>query len=385
MSEMKVQIEQIKSIDTEELSSFTILYAPLLKPLSSQYYLLMSGIYESHGKIKNHRFFCEALHCTPMELSAAREELEEMMLIKTFVNEETNSMIIQLLPIKRGYKFLNHEVLGRLYMMKMGTKAYLFAQQCFKDQELSLEGYKNISKPFDAQIMSQWAKGQEEDFQKNRLSAATKKGSFDLNGFLRKCSFLVFPKELRTKENLSVIEEMGNYYKVSIEDMILFVGKAIPHKDPKLNVNRFKEMIRNKYLPLQKENTDIYQMNPVAFLMNKQQGIMPSNADARLLENLSSQFKLKDEVINVLIEYILANNENRLNRSYVEKIAGVWVRNQIDSKEKALLEIEPKKERKQTKKKRTLPDWYMAEEEEFETASEDELLEVRRMIEEMKK
>ncbi|MGN1344339.1 MAG: hypothetical protein ACI4U3_07145, partial [Traorella sp.] len=298
MSEIKYQIEQKKSIDSEELASFAILYAPLLKPLSYQFYLLMSGILESHGRIKNHRFFCETLHCTPLELTQAREELEMFLLLKTFESDDKKSLILQLQPIKRGYKFLNHEVLGRYYLMKMGTKAYQFAQVCFKDPALSLDGYHSITKEFNPSIMSNYSLQEENEFQINRFRQENKSGSFDINKFLKKCSKLVFPSNQRNKENLTIIENMGNYYHVDIEDMIELVGKAIPNKTMVFNPEKFKELVRKKYLPLQKENEDPYQLNPVAFLQKLQKGVQPSNVDARLLEDLTNQFKLKNEVIN---------------------------------------------------------------------------------------
>lgn len=386
MSEIKYQIEQKKSIDSEELASFAILYAPLLKPLSYQFYLLMSGLLESHGRIKNNRFFCETLHCTPLELTQAREELETFMLLKTYESNDKKSLILQLQPIKRGFKFLNHEVLGRYYLMKMGTKAYQFAQICFKDPALSLDGYENISQTFNPQIMSDYSMNQENDFQTNRFRAEPKQGSFDINKFLKKCSKLVFPSDQRNKENLQVIEEMGNYYKVSIEDMVSFVGKAIPNKTMVFNPDKFKELVRKKYLPLQKENDDPYRINPVAFLQRLQNGVLPSQVDARLLEELTTHFKLKDEIINIMIEYILKTNDNRLDRNYVTKIASVWVRNNVDTKEKAFEAIKPQpKKVKPTKKtERTLPNWYVNDEEDFEQTTEEELNEIKKMLEELK-
>lgn len=386
MSEIKYQIEQIKSIDSEELASFSILYAPLLMPLSYQFYLLMSGILESHGRIKNARFFCETLHCTPLELSQAREELERFMLLRTYQSDDGKSLILQLLPIKRGFKFLNHEVLGRYYLMKMGSKAYQFAQLCFKDPTLSLEGYSNISKPFEAAKLDEWKVQEENEFQTYRIQNKADKGYFDMAKFLKKCSRLVFPNEQRNKKNLETIEEMGNYYRVSLEDMIELVGKATPSKTMEFSEIKFKELVRRKYLPLLPESDNEYEMKPVAFLKKKQNGVMPSSVDARLLEDLSNHFKLKDEVINIMIESILKNNENRLDRNYVEKIASVWLRNGVDSAEKAF-EACQKKPKKSIKEKtqRKLPDWYKNENEAYEEASAEEIAEFKKMLEELEK
>ena len=54
---------------------------------------------------------------------------------------------------------------------------------------------------------------------------------------------------------------------------------------------------------------------------------------------------MKPEVVNVLIEYVLETTNQRFTRNYVEKVAGVWVRLGIDTKEKALAQIEEEKQK----------------------------------------
>ena len=88
-----------------------------------------------------------------------------------------------------------------------------------------------------------------------------------------------------------------------------------------------------------------------------------------------------------MIEHILNQNDNRLDKNYVEKIAGTWVRNEIDSAEKAFEACRPKERKTVTKKKteRKLPQWYMQEEEDYEAASEEEIAEFKKMLEELEK
>ena len=56
----------------------------------------------------------------------------------------------------------------------------------------------------------------------------------------------------------------------------------------------------------------------------------------KLLEDLIVDFKLKPGVVNVLVDYVLKTNENKLNRSLVETIAGQWSRNKIETVEEAM-------------------------------------------------
>ena len=127
-------------------------------------------------------------------------------------------------------------------------------------------------------------------------------------------------------------------------------------------------------------------MNPVAFLQRKQNGVLPSNVDARLLEELTNQYKLKDDVINIMIEHILNTNQNRLDRNYVTKVASTWVRNQVDTQEKAFEACKPIEKKTKTIKQidRKLPDWYTnKDEEEFEEVSVEKMAEFEKMLEEL--
>ena len=83
--------------------------------------------------------------------------------------------------------------------------------------------------------------------------------------------------------------------------------------------------------------------------------------------NLIVDYKLKPGVVNVLIDYTLKTNNNKLNRNFVETIAGQWQRSKIETVDEAmsLAEKEHKKYNKSTTKvtkERVLnektPDWF---------------------------
>src|SRR5699024_7518689 len=95
--------------------------------------------------------------------------------------------------------------------------------------------------------------------------------------------------------------------------------------------------------------------------------------DLQLIEELMIDQKLSAGVVNVLISYALKVNNQKLNRSYLETIAGQWKRLNIETVEEAmkLTEKEYKKMKKlatsSTKsktvvKKNTkediLPEWF---------------------------
>src|SRR5574344_1199519 len=65
---------------------------------------------------------------------------------------------------------------------------------------------------------------------------------------------------------------------------------------------------------------------PYDFLRSKYKVGTPTARDLKLLEYLATDLSMPPAVINVLIDYILRINDNKLNKAYVETIAGQWTR-----------------------------------------------------------
>lgn len=68
--------------------------------------------------------------------------------------------------------------------------------------------------------------------------------------------------------------------------------------------------------------------NPYDFLASKQ-GARPTKKDLEIIEYLIIDQKLNPGVVNVLIDYVLKINNNKLVRSFVEQIAAQWKRSKI--------------------------------------------------------
>ena len=87
--------------------------------------------------------------------------------------------------------------------------------------------------------------------------------------------------------------------------------------------------------------------------------------DLRLIEDLMIDYSLKAGVVNVLIDYVLKTNNNKLSRNLVETVAGQWQRLKIETVEDAmsLAEKEHKKYNKVKDKKvsiqeEKIPEWF---------------------------
>ena len=252
----------------------------------------------------------------------------------------------------------------------------------------------------------------------NQLQIAS---GIDLNLLVESIPKNMVHEKCFTEDVLELIENLAYIYKI---DMDVLVGLVRDHLNERgmLDKTELRKACRNyyqfessgrlptvvyktqpEYLRNPKGDTSkrarlIYTFettSPYDFLASKCKSGEPSSRDMRLIEELMVDFKLNPGVTNVLIAYVLHINNKKLNKSYVETIAGQWQRLHIETVEDAvsLTEKEYKKRRKieekdvsvktyKPVKQETLPVWFDKEIEEFE-ATQDEEEEMSRLLSEM--
>ena len=89
--------------------------------------------------------------------------------------------------------------------------------------------------------------------------------------------------------------------------------------------------------------------SPYDFLQSKYKGVKPTSRDLKILEMLLIDLEFNPAVVNVLIDYVLKKNNNKLSTSYVETIAGQWRRAGIKTAREAM-EFAEKEHKKMVKK-----------------------------------
>jgi len=128
--------------------------------------------------------------------------------------------------------------------------------------------------------------------------------------------------------------------------------------------------------------------SPYEFLKAKYKGAKPTDRDMKILEMLLIDLKLNPAVVNVLIDYCLKTNNNKLVINYVETIAGQWKRSGIETASEAMeiAEKEHKKKYKKEEKTKTskiIPSWFNEKIESSENTNDN--LEFKNFIEEFRK
>lgn len=106
----------------------------------------------------------------------------------------------------------------------------------------------------------------------------------------------------------------------------------------------------------------------------------------KILESLLIDLKLNPAVVNVLIDYTLKTNNNKLVKGYIETIAGQWKRSGIETASEAMQIAEKEHKKKYKKdvkqKSKVVPTWFNEKIDETEKIDDEEF---NSFIEEFKK
>ena len=125
---------------------------------------------------------------------------------------------------------------------------------------------------------------------------------------------------------------------------------------------------------------------PYDFLKSKYKNNNPTPRDLKLLEYLALELNMPPAVINVLIDYVLRISDNKLNKAYVETIAGQWTRLGIKTAREAMNQAKKeykKKPKKEINKSVKLPTWFDNEQKDI-NVSEEEKKEIEALLKEFK-
>ncbi len=390
----------------------TMLYQPIIGSLSTNLYNtlclnldkneFMSDEFTHHSLMVNNKISLE-------DILVAREKLEGVGLLKTFIKEkeDSNSYVYELFSPLSASEFFSHPILNIVLYNNVGKKEYERLVLYFKIPRINLNGYDDITKSFNEVFSSVPSTS----FINNIVDIKDiSRGSINLNyNFDYSMLLSSFPKETINEKTFTkgveeLIKELSYIYNLDtleLKDLIinslndrLMIDKESLRKNARnyyqyQNSGKLPTLIYQNqpdYLrsPLGKDSKRakmIYTfetVSPYNFLKSKYNGSKPTSRDLKIIEDLMVDVGLKPGVVNVLIDYALRVNNNKLNKAFIETIAGQWKRLNIETAEAAMNQAS--KESKSKKIKETvykkkdviLPEWFDKENSKEEISKEEE-------------
>lgn len=335
-------------------------YYPMIKTDASILYCIMEANQKQKMTLE---ILLKLSMLTQTRFDQARKVLEQFSLLRTFFNAAEEVWYFLLQPIPKPVAFLSNETYARLFFNELGAKRYKELSDHYKVKLPEDPLLAEVSETFDVTRLHSWDDKKERAFEHFKPVKSDQKYTIDFEKLFA-ISDRLFEPQMRTKTNLDLIDKMYKTYGLSIKQVKQALSRAVNTYTHTFDQKAFQFAVHAISPSSTSAITDMYKLPPAQFLKQKQNGIDLSSADQRLLERLVSKYQLQTEVVNTLVEYVLDNNNQQLPANYTEKIAASWVRNQIDSREKALNLIQNpqpannKKNSTRYKNRNELPDWY---------------------------
>lgn len=326
---------------------------------------------------------------------AAREKLEGIGLMKTYYKKGTvNNYIYELYAPLNAYEFFNNPILNTSLLSNIGKNEFEKIVNYYKLPTFNLTEYQNITCTFSDVYDSINNPNLQyySNIKANNKIKFVVPDKINLNEMLSLIPEELVNIKLITKEIKDAILKLAFIYNFNNEQMQEIIINSTD-ETKKININFLKnncekyykfenmgtlptiiykkqpEYLRKVVSDTSKKSKMIYQfetISPYEYLTSKNGGVRPSVADLNIVSYLLVDLNMMPGVVNVLLDYVLKINDNKLTRNFVETIASQWLKSNIKTVEEAM-NIAGKEHKKRqtiteakikTKREVKKPDWF---------------------------
>lgn len=419
------QVVNKSMLDESDKLVLNMLYMPIIGNNAVSLYSTLYNELKASSFISNeipHHHLISCMSLSLQEIKEARIKLEGIGLLKTYYMEgNVNSYVYELYSPLSANEFFSHPIFNMVLYNNVGKEEYNRLVSYFKMPTINLKGYIDITTPFDMTFKSKnyTPMEVEQNIVKKEKLKLNYELDFDFDTLVSSMPKNIFNPKTLTKTNKELIVNLAFLYDLDPITMADIVKTALNEKglidtnELRKNTRKYYQFNNGNKLPslifrsqpeyLKSHEGDnskrgriikvFENTNPYNFLKSKYKGARPTDRDMRVLELLLVDLKLNPAVVNVLIDYVLKSNNNKLVKSYVETIAGQWKRVGVETAEEAMTLAE-KEHNKKMKSKVTLKESKVKNEEkvpvwfdkkiEKEDVTEEERRELESLLKEYK-
>ncbi|MBO6046883.1 MAG: DnaD domain protein [Erysipelotrichaceae bacterium] len=345
-------------LDEVQNDTLIYLYMPLI---GKDAYALYMFLY-NEGKRMNHYHYpspisriTSYLNCDLETLDEAIKVLAAVGLIQYYsrLRKERTTYLYQVCSPLSLKNFFKNQILTTLLKQTIGTSSYDRTRRYFQIKSESLKNYEEHPVKFTDVF--------DVDLKQERPLRTRAKMYEEVNqGISIDYDTTLFEESLRDHhiplrmlgQSIDQIIQLGYVYAIDPLTLASLVRDCFndDHIDMKLFEDRVKSQhaldsvaLNDVYLKqseadksqtngqstLDKHLRYLESISPYELLKSRQGGKEPIMRDLAIVETLMVQLGLTPAVTNVLIEYVLAKNDNRLPKSYIETIGASWARKHL--------------------------------------------------------
>lgn len=346
----------------------SMLYQPIIGATATSLYFSFWANLDANqvmSVIRTHHSLMTSMGLSIDDITEAREKLEGIGLIKTYVSKGSiNQYIYELYAPLNADEFFINPILSTALCNFIGKQEYDKLVSYFIIPKLNLKNYEEVTCSFHDvfKIVPSTPLEQINNIRTNSKLGLTFAPTIDLNNVLS-----LIPREMLehnkiTKDMKDFLYKIAFIYNLNDEVFVGIIRDSINEahlidkellkdncrkyysfenigKLPTIVYKNQPEFLRKEITDTSKRSKFIYTMettSPFDFLTIKNNNIRPSKSDLQILEMLLVDYDLPPGVVNVLIDYVLKINNNKLIKSFIENIAIQWKRSNIKTVEQAM-------------------------------------------------
>ena len=355
-----------KSIITEEDKINLIsLYEPLIGPISLALYLTLLHDVRLTKYISEdftHHHLMNVMKSSINTIIEAREVLEGVGLIKSYLKEgEPNQYIYEIYSPLSAKEFFSSPIFNISLYNNIGKHEYQLLKEEYQLPSIDVKGYKDVSAAlnlnFSTSSTIEPIETQETKTQKIKLQS-----NIDFNLIIASMPKGLVKENALTKKLKDLIDQLSFIYNIDTLQMIELLRTCITEtgtfdsSELRKKARKYYQYSNDGKLPTIihksqpeylkqdiEDNSKLSQIifmfentSPYEYLKIKNKGSQPTSRDLKIIEELMVDLELKPAVVNVLIDYVLRKNDNKLNKQFIEAIAGQWKRCDIKTAKEAI-------------------------------------------------
>lgn len=374
--------------DKKNLISF---YMPIIGCTAVSLYLTLwqdLNYKEEDSNILIHHHLMTLLKESKEVIYQARQSLEAVGLLKTYVKcENVKTFIYELYSPLLPNEFFNHPILNIVLYNNIGSEEYDNLIKLYQKKKYDYSSYIDVTKKMDEVYKSE-NYNVKNDIKDRSINNITLNSKINYEQISTSIPKNVMSDKALNKKSRELIDNLSFVYNFDTLKMIELIRGSLnefgmidknalrlnARKSYNLSSNSLPTLIyrtQPEYLKKASGDNSLHaqivsmfeSISPYDFLKYKNKGAIPTNKDLKLVESLLVDLELTPAVVNVLLDYCLRKNNNKLTNAYVETIAGQWKRADLKTAEEAMkfAEHEHKKINKKIpveSKKISEPAWF---------------------------
>lgn len=406
-------------LTNEDRNILMKLYQPVIGATSINLYLTLWSDLDSLkiiSKEYNHHYLMTQMRLKLSDIEESRDKLEAIGLLKTYLKKDTvNTYIYELYSPLSPKEFLDNPILSVTLENNIGKQIFKDIIKFFSLPKINKSDYEEITTSFNEvfEVTNVSDVIDTSDIRSVNHLDIVIDNKIDLNNVLASIPPEYLNPASISKEIKSLIYKLVFIYSLNKDEVEELIRNSINEKhmidkdilrkncknyytfenkgsNPSLIYKLQPEYLRKQATNISKKNKMIHTFEtttPYDFLSGKNKGVKPNKKDLELLETLMIDYELTPGIVNVLVDYVLKINDNKLTKNFCIAIATQWKRSNITTVEDAMNLCKKENVTKgkkistnvKVKKQEEKPEWYGAKLEE-DLATEEEIKALEEML-----